>query len=317
MSCGQIKQVPTNLRIYFAKNKESVTEKLNKVNEQLEHLYEVNSIAYNKIKINHSVYKKEFGIDVNSYKEFVNNKYIDGKFCDDVKIIFDNNVENINTKFILITISKYANSIKKINELEHKKEIYEKILKLNTREYTEILSKYYIEVQKYLILKGYGYQFENKIGCLIINRCKLNKPRKKINFVATKKNKEKLIAEGVELFDKNKAEYCKKNNIPYNGVDYRIFMNESYAYEFALCYPKVNKGWNEMFECNDYRGLSLRGKSNQDLIKESNGDINYIMNLQLDCRTKLNIALEMNKMLYNKFIRNDEQKPFKDRTSNR
>lgn len=314
---GNIKEIPTNIRIYFSRNKESVIEKLAKVKSKLEHLYEVNDISYNKVKTNADIYKKQFGINVNSYNEFINNKYINGEFGNDIKILFNGNIEDDTNKFILITIYKYANSLKAINELEHKKDIYERILKLNTNQYTAILNKYYTEVQRQLILKGYGYQFENKIGCLVINRCKLLNPKKKINFIATKRNKEKLLAKGVELFDKNKADYCKKNNIPYNGVDYRIFINEDYVYEFALCYPRINKGLNETFEASDYRGLSIRGKSNEDLIKEANGDVNYIMNLQLDCKTKLNIILEMNKMLYNKFIRNDEQRPLKYKSPNR
>ena len=125
---GNIKEIPTNIRIYFSRNKESVIEKLAKVKSKLEHLYEVNDISYNKVKTNADIYKKQFGINVNSYNEFINNKYINGEFGNDIKILFNGNIEDDTNKFILITIYKYANSLKAINELEHKKDIYERIL---------------------------------------------------------------------------------------------------------------------------------------------------------------------------------------------
>lgn len=302
-------QLPIGIRTYYKLNKESVKDKLEVVKNKLYRYLDTNKISYDKVKSNAILYSREYGFNIDKYKEFVSNTHIDGEFLSDVKILFDKDEKDRNNKFALLTILRYANTLKPIFDLKHQIDNYNRILKLSLKEYTEIVNKYYVEVQKNLILKGKGYEFPNKIGFLCINRCKLQFAKRKLDFMATTHNKEKLILEGIELFDKKKAEYCKKHNIEYNGVDYRIYKNDDYVYEFALCYPHITGGFKEKFEPADYRGLTIRGKSNKDLIKETNGDIEKIMNLDIDMRTKLLLCLDVNKMLYTKFIRNDGQFP--------
>ena len=71
------------------------------------------------------------------------------------------------------------------------------------------------------------------------------------------------------------------------------------------------------FQVTDRRARELRGKTNQDLAKECNNDTNKICELPLDVKTKLNICVEVDKMLYTKFIRNENQKPYIDTKINR
>ena len=68
---------------------------------------------------------------------------------------------------------------------------------------------------------------------------------------------------------------------------------------------------------SNYYGRSVRGKSNQQLIEECNYDKEKICELDLDVRAKLDLCLELDKILYTKFIRNENQKPSNDTTPSR
>ena len=65
---------------------------------------------------------------------------------------------------------------------------------------------------------------------------------------------------------------------------------------------------NIKYAPSDFRGAALRGKSNKDLAIESGNDIKKVCDLPLDYRTKLSICLDIDKLLYTNFVRNETQK---------
>ena len=71
----------------------------------------------------------------------------------------------------------------------------------------------------------------------------------------------------------------------------------------------IPNGSKFRFECSDLRGAKLRGKTNVDILRECNSDIDKILALPLDMKTKLTICLEADKTLYTNFIRNENQEP--------
>ena len=56
------------------------------------------------------------------------------------------------------------------------------------------------------------------------------------------------------------------------------------------------------FTVADYRHQDIRGKTNQDLINECEGDVNKICELKIDLKTKLTLCDTVNKGLYINFI---------------
>ena len=72
-------------------------------------------------------------------------------------------------------------------------------------EYCRILNVFYSEVHRQMILNGYGYSFEGSLGWICINRCHKVKSKPTIDFAATKKRKQEILAQGKKLYNK---EYC-------------------------------------------------------------------------------------------------------------
>ena len=179
--------------------------------------------------------------------------------------------------------------------------------KITIDSYFKILKQYYYEVEKQLILKGYGYALEGDLGWLCINRCKVVQgQRKKLDFLATKRNKAALLAEGKRLWNKQEAEYAEKVGIDYKGVDYRKFINEEYCYEIPLINCRTLKGKKVKFKVlQDNREIKV--KTEEEVLKECNNDVNKVCNLDLDIRKKLYMCLKLDNLLYLNFIRNEGQ----------
>jgi hypothetical protein len=149
--------------------------------------------------------------------------------------------------------------------------------------------------------------FEDNIGWLCINRCKVVQGnRKLLDFQATKRNKEKLLAEGKRLWNKTEYEYAKSLGLDYDGVDYRKYVEAEYCYEFALLDTKLKLDDKIRFEpCA--RRSHIEGRTDEQVIADCDNDLNKICELQIDVKRKLNLCIKTNDLLYLNFIRNESQ----------
>ena len=86
-------------------------------------------------------------------------------------------------------------------------------------------------------------------------------------------------------------------------------MKNEYCYQIPLIGCKLPNGSKYKLHISDYRATSIRSKTNEDLIKEANGDLNKILEYPADLRLKLNLCNKIDKMLYLNFIRNENQEP--------
>ena len=68
------------------------------------------------------------------------------------------------------------------------------------------------------------------------------------------------------------------------------------------------------FKKVNYRPAQYAGITNEQLLKQTGGDVNEIYKLNIDLKTKLSLCLEADKLLYTKFIRNENQESVKHRT---
>lgn len=303
----KIKEVPTTTSAYYDKMQERTMQKredvmgmLNKVKFQLDDVYDT-------VTKNTKVYEG-LGVTLSDYKEYNENKYIDGEFLLMSKGLFINRKHNYTMDAISYSLYKLARLQKKVYEFSESLKHCDKLLSLSLKEYTEILRTFYTEVHKHMILFGEGYAFENGLGWICINRCRIEKSKPHLDYAATKKRKQEILNEGGTLYNKEEEQWCKENNIKYNGVDYRVFKHDEYCYEIPLLNSTVKDGNKLKFTVSDYRHRSLRGKTNEEIIEEYEGNLETICGLKLDLKTKLNLCLKADSGIYLNFIRNENQK---------
>ena len=304
-----IKEVPTNFRVYYTCMKESVTEQRIKALEVRDDLENNLVTLKDDIAAKAFVYKDRFNIDILTYEEFKQNKYINGKLYATARGLFINKKDNYTIVSDLFDLYTYAKKQKESYSISNEIQHYDKLLSLSMQEYCNILNVFYSEVHRQMILNGYGYSFEGSLGWICINRCHKVKSKPTIDFAATKKRKQEILAQGKKLYNKEEAEWCKEHGIDYDGVDGRVYLNNEYCYEVPLIDCHIPHGSKFKLTITDNRGRAVRGKTNQELVDESKGDKEYLCSLPVDLKTKLTLCNMADKTLYTNFIRNENQKP--------
>lgn len=312
-----IKETPVGIKVYYKNLIQDITQSKESATKECETLTKKELEQYKEIKDCLNVYIKNYNINLMDYEEFKENRYINGRFLKVAKMLFTNSNNNYELQTDLFYLYDLANIQYTIYSLNREIKLYNKILNLTYKEYTEILRVFMTEVHKKMILEGNGFAFSKNIGWICINRCILNKPKPHINFAATKKKEKELIASGAKIYNKDEAEWCKQNGIEYKAADKRVFMTNEYCYEIPLIGCKLTNGTKYKLKIADYRHQSVRGKTNEDLIKECNSDLTKICELPIDIKTKLTMCDSVNKTLYTKFIRNEAQQPVTAPKTNR
>lgn len=306
-----IKEVPINTKYYYQlmisnckKANDNNIKKLEDINKELKILYE-------DIKDRVDVYKKEFDIDITKYEEFKSNKYITGEFFRVTKGLLINKKGNYELKGDLFDLYNLAKTQKVINNIEREIKFNEKLINIEYKDYNKLIKTYYTEVQRQLILEGNAYHFEGALGMIFINRCKVRKRKPTIDYAATKKRKAELAAQGKRIYNKEEAEWCKERNINYDGIDGRVYQDIEYIYEIPLVNCRLQNCKDAKFTPTDYISAKFRGKTYNDIIEACHHNINEICNANLDIKKKLKLCNEVNKILYTKYIRHENQESYK------
>ncbi|MBO7693002.1 MAG: hypothetical protein J6Y28_09760 [Acholeplasmatales bacterium] len=304
-----LKETPIGYRVYYKKLREDYTQRKEEALSVLDDLKLSVNALHEDIKSNAERYKNEFNINLFDYKEFVENTYIDGLFIRLAKGAFINRKGNHVLVADLFDLYNLAKKQKQIYDLNEDIRLYDKILLLTIKQYHTILLTFYNEVHKKMIIKGYGYVFEGDLGWTCINRCRLNKVKRHIDFAATRKKKEDIIARGGKPYNKEEAEWCEKNGLPYDGEPYTVLQHIESCYEVPLIDCKLPNGRKFKFEAADTRGLEGRGKTNEELREIAKDDLEAICNMQIGLKTKISLCNNIDKTLYTNFIRNENQEP--------
>lgn len=304
-----IKEIPTNFRVYYKNMRNEYTRKKEEVENKIDNLdKEVNKL-HKQLSEDYKENKVLYIVKLLSYQEFVYNKYINGEFFRIAEGCYLNKKNDYVLTSVNFNVYNYAKLQKELYQLKKDSILYDKLLQLSLKEYTNLLKAYYNKVHEKLICQGYGYAFHGKIGWICINRCHIINQKSHIDYNQTKLNKIKLIAEGKKLYNKIEAEWCKQNGIEYDGVDPRVYRSVEYVYEIPLLHSKLPNGSKLKFTTTNYYNRNIRNKSNEEIIKECNADKYKICKLDIDIRAKLDLCLKVDKILYSKFIRNESQKP--------
>lgn len=303
----KIKDKPISVQEYYKKMREDNLRKREDYNQLKQELIDKINNLYVEIDKSKDVYLKEFNLDLDKCNEYKTNQYIDGKFLKVAKGAYMNRGNNYELVSILYDLYRLAKLQLDVYNLYKAIELNEKTLALSLKQYTEIIKTFYTEVHSQMILNGYGYVFEGVIGWICINRCKLGKTKPRIDYKATKLKEAELKANGARIYDKTEAEWCAKRGIEYKAEDKRVFQNLEYVYEVPLISCRLPNATKLKLEMSDYRYHRLRGLTNDDLIKSCNSDTKKICKLPVDLKTKLTMCDKVDKILYTKFIRNENQ----------
>ena len=266
---------------------------------------------YNIINEHKDLIKEKFNINLSDYTAEWNEMIYDDKELLLIKVnqIFKN-VKNEDTN-ILIQLIKYCYKLKE----EYKNQINIKIAqrkeKLTLKEYKEFINKYYLGVHKQ-ILNGYGYKFQDGLGTYIINYYKIDNPTKNaIDFAETNKRKRAIIAKGLKPYDEKEAIWYKERNIPYDGIEYRVYLDKKFYYDFTFIKSKIFHKKELDYQRTEYVHAKLRGMPYQEMADKLCNNIEDIINLNVDIKYKLNILLYKYPEKYLNFVRNAEQSKYK------
>ena len=307
---AQIKPMPVHIREYYKAMKEAYTQKKDEALREREELISEIEVLQQDIESKHEDYLK-YKINLSEYPEFINNEYNNGSFLKMCKGAYLNRENDYELTAELHALLKLAEKQYRIYELKVQLELFDKILSIKTNEYVRYMREYFNVVHKKMILEGCAYHFGNNIGDVLINRVKYSSSRKAIDYKATKAKKAEIVARGGRLYNKEEAEWCEKNGIEYKAEDGRVYLDKEYYYEVFMCNRRFKDAGSFEFTPQDYRSVELRGKSNKQLIEECDNNLEKICELPIDMKSKLHMCVEVDKMLYTNFIRNEGQTSYK------
>ena len=226
--------------------------------------------------------------------------------------------DNIGNRVIILQINKYGKYLEAEDKLNKQIKLVDKRKDLKFRQFQGIVNKYYMKVHQCL-LEGMGYKYGYGIGTYCINYWKLDpsaEKKKVLDFAATRAKKKELLAKGVKLFDENEAAWYKARKIPYDGVDYRVFTNNTHYYEFGFRDSRISITTPYNYERTEYVYAKYKKLSQQEIADTYCKTIEDIYTMQLDIKYKLNILLIKDPSKYLNFVRNVNQTRYKHRAYN-
>lgn len=250
-------------------------------------------------------YKETYNVDINNYVEFTDEKYNDKESLFNKFMFIATKEDNEDNRVNIYKIIKYAIAIRKIDKYNNLIRLATKRSSISCRKYQNYISRYYSEVHRNLLL-GAAYKFNYGIGYYAISRYILNNKNKVLDYVATKKNKEKLLKEGKRLYNKHEAAWYKYRGLDYDGVDYRIYRKEDYYYCINIFKSKLFSFHSKLFKQSDYINKRHRSKSIKDIANECK-NLDDIANYPMSLNRKLLVYLYKNPHKKIIFDRGDDE----------
>lgn len=200
--------------------------------------------------------------------------------------------DNSNRRELLILLIKYCSIITNIKNTIDDLNVANKKQNLSFSDYRQYIVTYYAKVHKFL-LEGKAYRYNAGIGTLYIDRIQIKAEGKKIDFHKTKLRKEELLKQGVKLYNKQDATKAEFFGIPYDGIDYRVWLRAPAYYSLKFIHSKYFKKEYD-FTPVSYIHQKYRDYTQEQLAFEICENNNDIYNLQIDLRTKIAIYLKRN-----------------------
>lgn len=273
----------------------------------------LNNIAINKSEChkyltdNLDAIKQIVGIDLNTCEEYTNKQYVEKMKSRNIALNFIRNNNDTAKKVLTIAILKYCSLL--INEYKYNKElnIRKEYIKLNYIQYKDIVSNYYNKVHK-VLLQGYAYKFNCKLGSFVINRWNFDEDKTAIvDYNETNKRKKEIIAAGKKPYNNAEAKYYKDHGLEYDGVPYIVYKSIDKWYEFRFIGRRETAPKYIDFQKTEYINAKFRGMTHQQMADTFCKTEDDIYNLPVDIKVKLNILLYKNPSAYLNFIRTNNR----------
>lgn len=275
--------------------------------------------VYQYITENKNIINDKFGIDLNNYKEYTDKKYNSNETLYKLVIKLLGTIDEHPNKTCIIQLVNYCNILRNENKYSNLLNTASKRKDVPFKEYKKHVFNYYNNVHK-CVLAGLGYKFNYGIGTYYVSRWKVQNSaniKPTLDYAATNARKKELLKQGVKLWDDKEAEWYKMRHIPYNAVDYRVFRENGYYYDFAFINSKAFNDKLIEYQRTEYVVNKLRGMGYVQMAEQLCKNEEDIYNLQVDIKYKLNILLYKYPEKYINFIRNAKEDKHKYRAFNR
>lgn len=312
-------KVDVDINSYYKEYKEGAQDELDKLEVKLTETKTMAANARVKIDKDLNFINKAFQINLCEEEVYVKNVYIeDDRFIKYITKLYKNKDFTKDERISLAYIIRWIKCLERIHKYNEKAKIVRCRANMTMKKFREYVKRYYSQVQVE-VLDGNAYRYSHGIGDLTIARVKNARGRNykgKINYAASRKRKQEIIDAGKTPYDKKEADRCRILGKPYDGVEYLVYLNEPYFYQFYLANIMLPGHKLMKFTKTDYRGKSIRGVTDDELsiICKTEEDVH---NLDADIGVKLKQLLRLNPNIYIKFIRDEEQSAFKHRKTAR
>lgn len=288
---------------------------ITKYKNALETTLSVKEQVYKYIEDNKTILNNSFDINLDDIEiEFRQKKYNPKEYLYNIVIRLLRNIDTHTDRIVLLQLAKYCNILRNENKYNKLIELANKRKDIKFGVYRKYVTAYYNKVHK-CVLNGMGYRFGYGIGTYVINHWKLDPKRVKnkvhLDYAATNAKKKELLAKGIKLYDDKEAAWYEARHIPYNGVDYRVYKENTDWYEFTFIKSEIFKSNNLEYQRTEYVATKYRGMSYTQMAEELCHTEEDIYNLQVDIKYKLNILLYKDPTKYLNYIRNAEQCKYK------
>ena len=297
-----------NTKDFYLSFISSAKEDVEIYTKELENTILTRDNLYEQINENKLYLKVYFGLDLDKYEiEWKNKSYNENLnlYKAAYRIYRDSREQSY--RYVIINIIKYCIALQNIDRYTKLIALCDKRSSIKFAEYRKIISTYYMEIHK-CILQGYGYKFKFGIGTYILYyyKIKSKKPRVKLNYRDTAIRKKELLEQGVKLYDEKEAAWYAERNIPYSGIDYRVFSKVDGYYIFTFVNSKISKKTRYEYKRNEYVPKKYRGISYKYIAENMIKKEEDIYNLQIDIKYKLNILLHLYPHKFMNFVRGED-----------
>lgn len=253
---------------------------------------------------------------------------------DDFKIEWKNKqynpAEKLNNKvvYILKTRTKYYNKsnilqLAKYCKILYTEHTYDKSIELandrknlSFKDYKYFVYRYYTAVHK-ATLEGFGYRYDGGIGdymiCHWIIKDDSKKHKRYLDYNKTNIRKKELLAKGLKLYDAKEEAWYRARNIPYDGVEYRVYKDGNDFYDFSFRHSSITKKSTLEYKKTEYVSVKYRGMTYQQIADCFCKTDEDIFNLQVDIKYKLNMLLYKDPTKYLRYVRTVDQIKYKYR----
>lgn len=249
--------------------------------------------CYNYLTARKGSIAKDLNIDLDNYYEFNNQVY--NTSCELESFVIKLLKKNTKgERQDIIELAKWCSILKNEHKTFKELKLCKTKSELTFDEYKKYLFDYYCEVHK-IILEGKSYKFGHGIGSIRFRKFIFNENYRSIDFDATRKRKQEIIANGKKPYNKLEAINAKAEGKEYDGIPYIVYKSNNYGYSLKIENSLIIRDSLPYdFKPVSYINAKYRGYNYNQIIERfcrTEDDINY---LQLDVRTKLALLLIMN-----------------------